>query len=167
MLCRLAQVSRKPSTLRGNTGFAVEVLVEEHLPSKQEIAGSNPVNRSDTQGNPSLRRRLTGWLTRRLWAAPHVTMKCGRAPLAQTGQSACLVIRMSAVRIRQGAPQKESMLKDTVTEQLDLLELQLRVARLFIVDAQERSYLKPCGLGKPFGCLLCKTKRYILRERFH
>lgn len=59
------------------------------------------------------------------------------------------------------------MLKDTVTEQLDLLELQLRVARLFIVDAQERSYLKPCGLGKPFGCLLCKTKRYILRERFH
>lgn len=55
---------------------------------------------------------------------------------------------------------------ETLTEQIDHFELQLRVARLMVIDAQERSYLRPCRLRKPFGCWVCKTKRYILRERF-
>lgn len=56
---------------------------------------------------------------------------------------------------------------NAMTEQLDLLELQLRVARLFVIEAQERSLLRPCRLGVLGGCLLCRAKQYILRERFH
>lgn len=55
---------------------------------------------------------------------------------------------------------------EAITDQLDLLELQLRVARLMVIDAQERSLLRPCRLGKLEGCLVCKAKRHILRERF-
>lgn len=65
------------------------------------------------------------------------------------------------------ATNKEEESMSAVTEQFDLLELQLRVARLFLVEAQEKSLLRPCRLGKPLGCFLCQAKRYILRERFH
>ena len=54
----------------------------------------------------------------------------------------------------------------TFTEQIELLELQLRVAALLVRDAQERSLLKPCRFGKLEGCWACQVKRYILRERF-
>lgn len=54
-----------------------------------------------------------------------------------------------------------------ITDQIELLDLQLRVARLFVIEAQEKSLLRPCKLRKPFGCWACKTKQYILRERFH
>ena len=58
------------------------------------------------------------------------------------------------------------MTTESVTEQINLLDLQLRVARLFVIEAQERAWFRPCRLGHPLGCWACRMKRYILRERF-
>ena len=55
---------------------------------------------------------------------------------------------------------------EAFTEQLELLELQIRVAALFVREAQERSLFRPCRLGTLDGCWACKTKRYILRKRY-
>ncbi len=55
---------------------------------------------------------------------------------------------------------------EVITEQLDLLELQLRVATLFVREAQERSLFRPCRYGSADGCFACRTKRYILKERY-
>lgn len=59
------------------------------------------------------------------------------------------------------------MSSEHLIEQLDYLELQLRVARLFVIEAQEISFFRPCKLGKPLGCYACKIKRHILKGRFH
>lgn len=53
-----------------------------------------------------------------------------------------------------------------ITDQIDLFTLQVDVAKLFVRDAQEKSYLRPCRLGALRECWVCKAKRYILRERF-
>ena len=53
-----------------------------------------------------------------------------------------------------------------ITEQLDLLELHLRMATNSVREAQERSLFRPCKLGKLEGCAVCKAKRWILRKRY-
>lgn len=54
----------------------------------------------------------------------------------------------------------------TITEQLDLLELHLRMATLAVREAQTISLFRPCKLGKLEGCAVCKAKRWILRKRY-
>lgn len=54
----------------------------------------------------------------------------------------------------------------TITDQIDLLELQIRMATASVREAQERSLFRPCKLGKLEGCAVCKAKRWILRKRY-
>lgn len=60
-----------------------------------------------------------------------------------------------------------SKYQDLLVEQLDLLELNLRVVALLVREAQERWYFKPCRLKRLSGCLFCKAKQHFLKERFH
>lgn len=53
-----------------------------------------------------------------------------------------------------------------ITEQLDLLELNLRVARLMLMERQSQAVYRECRFGIPFGCLLCRIKRGLLRKRY-
>lgn len=53
-----------------------------------------------------------------------------------------------------------------VTEQLELMELQLHVAATIVRDAQRQALFKPCRLGKLKGCWACRMKRYVLRKRY-
>ena len=53
-----------------------------------------------------------------------------------------------------------------ITLQLELLEIQLRLATLAVREAQTRALFKPCKLGKLEGCAMCKAKRWILRKRY-
>lgn len=53
-----------------------------------------------------------------------------------------------------------------ITQQLDYVEVTLRLAALSVREAQTRSLFRPCKLGKLEGCAMCKAKRWILRKRY-
>lgn len=53
-----------------------------------------------------------------------------------------------------------------ITQQLDYVEVTLRLAAVAVREAQTRSLFRPCKLGKLEGCAMCKAKRWILRKRY-
>ena len=53
-----------------------------------------------------------------------------------------------------------------ITDQIDLIEIELYMLALAVREKQSRALFKPCRLGELEGCTACKVKRWVLRKRY-